>query len=102
VDLNGNNPTVDPNGNNTQRVRHYQLRLRPGRDGERHRDLGAEYVRGADNSFVADLLVSGPGRAGGTLYVAGTWLAPGPVGDFTVSGQLGGLSGQLGGHPPPG
>jgi hypothetical protein len=41
---------------------------------------------------VADLLVSGPGTAGGTLHVAGTWQAPGPVGTFTVSGQLGGLS----------
>jgi len=45
---------------------------------------------GSDESVVADLTVSGPGTAGGTLHVAGTFLAPGPVGDFHVSGQLGG------------
>ena len=53
---------------------------------------GAGHVGGADNSFVADLVLSGPGTAGGTLHIVGTWLAPGPVGDFTVSGQLGGLN----------
>ena len=53
---------------------------------------GAGYVGGADNSFVTDLVLSGPGTAGGTLHVAGTWQAPGPVGNFTVSGQLGGLN----------
>jgi pimeloyl-ACP methyl ester carboxylesterase len=53
---------------------------------------GAGYVKGADNSFVADLVLSGPGTAGGTLHVVGTWLAPGPVGNFAVSGQLGGLN----------
>jgi pimeloyl-ACP methyl ester carboxylesterase len=41
-------------------------------------------------SFVADLTVSGPGTAGGTLHVVGTWQAPGPVGNFNVSGTLGG------------
>ena len=41
-------------------------------------------------SFVADLTVSGSGTAGGTLHVEGTWQAPGPVGNFNVSGTLGG------------
>jgi hypothetical protein len=41
-------------------------------------------------SFVADLTVSGSGTAGGTLHVEGTWQAPGPVGNFKVSGTLGG------------
>ena len=46
---------------------------------------------GADRSFVADLTVSGVTTAGGTLHVEGAFEAPGPVGDFTVSGTLGGL-----------
>jgi hypothetical protein len=45
---------------------------------------------GADLSFVADLAVSGTGTAGGNLHVEGTWEAPGPVGNFKVSGTLGG------------
>ena len=52
----------------------------------------AAAVGGPDSSFMADLVLSGPGTAGGTLHVAGTWQAPGPVGNFTVSGQLGGLT----------
>jgi pimeloyl-ACP methyl ester carboxylesterase len=47
-------------------------------------------VWGADNSIVADLIVTGPGTAGGTLHVDGFWLVPGPVGEFKVSGMLGG------------
>ena len=43
-----------------------------------------------DKSLVADLMVSGTGTAGGTLHVEGTWEAPGPVGNFKVSGTLGG------------
>lgn len=45
---------------------------------------------GSDLSFVADLTVSGTGTAGGTLHVEGTWEAPGPVGNFKISGTLGG------------
>lgn len=45
---------------------------------------------GADHSFVADLVLSGPGTAGGTIHVTGTWLAPGAVGNFKVTGQIGG------------
>jgi len=44
----------------------------------------------ADQSFAADLTVSGRGTAGGTLHVEGTWQAPGPVGNFIVTGTLGG------------
>jgi hypothetical protein len=47
-------------------------------------------VWGANRSFVADLMVSGTGTAGGNLHVEGTWEAPGPVGNFRVSGTLGG------------
>jgi pimeloyl-ACP methyl ester carboxylesterase len=43
----------------------------------------------SDDSFVADLAVSGPGTSGGTLHVQGFWLAPGPVGNISVSGILG-------------
>jgi hypothetical protein len=45
---------------------------------------------GSDLSFVADLTVSGTGTAGGTLHVEGSWEAPGSVGNFKVSGTLGG------------
>ena len=41
-------------------------------------------------SFVADLTVNGSGTAGGTLHIEGMWQAPGPVGNFKVSGTLGG------------
>jgi len=47
-------------------------------------------VWGADRSFVADLTVIGTGTRGGSLHVEGTWEAPGPVGNFKVSGTLGG------------
>jgi pimeloyl-ACP methyl ester carboxylesterase len=45
---------------------------------------------GVDSSLVADLRVSGPGTQGGTLHVEGAWQAAGPVGQFRVSGVLGG------------
>ena len=41
-------------------------------------------------AFQADLTVSGAGTAGGTLHVDGTFSAAGPVGNFKVSGTLGG------------
>ena len=44
----------------------------------------------SDNSLVANLVITGPGTAGGTLHVAGFWEAPGPVGNFKVTGKLGG------------
>ena len=43
-----------------------------------------------DYSFVADLTVSGPGTGGGQLHVQGKWMSPGPVGNFKVTGTLGG------------
>lgn len=43
-----------------------------------------------DNSIVADLTVSGPGTAGGSLHITGFWQNPGPVGKFSVTGTLGG------------
>ena len=47
-------------------------------------------IWGTDRSFLADLTVAGSGTAGGSLHVEGTWQAPGPVGNFKVSGTLGG------------
>jgi pimeloyl-ACP methyl ester carboxylesterase len=47
-------------------------------------------VWGADASFGADLSVAGAGTAGGTLHVGGAWEAHGAVGNFAVSGALGG------------
>jgi pimeloyl-ACP methyl ester carboxylesterase len=44
----------------------------------------------ADNSVVADLTVTGPGTAGGTLHIDGAWYVPGPIGKFKVTGTLGG------------
>ena len=45
----------------------------------------------ADFSVVADLVVTGPGTAGGNLRVTGFWSTPsGPLGNFQVSGTLGG------------
>jgi len=43
-----------------------------------------------DKTLFADLVVSGTGTKGGSLHVEGAWEAPGPVGDFRVSGTLGG------------
>lgn len=43
-----------------------------------------------DRSLVAELTVSGSGTAGGTLHIEGTFEAPGPVGNFKISGMLGG------------
>jgi len=45
---------------------------------------------GGDLSLTADLTVSGLGTADGTLHIEGAWQAPGPVGNFKVSGTLGG------------
>jgi pimeloyl-ACP methyl ester carboxylesterase len=47
-------------------------------------------VWGSDLSLAADLTVSGEGTEGGVLHVEGTWQAPGPVGNFKISGTLGG------------
>jgi pimeloyl-ACP methyl ester carboxylesterase len=43
-----------------------------------------------DGSFTADLAVTGMGTAGGTLHVEGKWQAQGPVGNFKITGTLGG------------
>jgi hypothetical protein len=44
----------------------------------------------SDFAFVADLVLKGAGTTDGLLHIEGTWLAPGPVGQFRVSGTLGG------------
>jgi len=41
-------------------------------------------------ALTADLTVGGSGTAGGSLHVEGAWQAPGPVGNFKVTGTLGG------------
>jgi hypothetical protein len=43
-----------------------------------------------DASFSADLTVTGPGTKGGQLHIQGTWQAEGRVGNFKVTGTLGG------------
>jgi pimeloyl-ACP methyl ester carboxylesterase len=43
-----------------------------------------------DNSVVADLTVSGTGTSGGTLHIEGGWILPPPVGNFKITGTLGG------------
>jgi hypothetical protein len=53
--------------------------------------VNGSVVWGVDRSFTADLAVGGTGTAGGILHVKGNWEAPGLVGDFRVSGTLGGL-----------
>lgn len=45
---------------------------------------------GYDNSIEADLTVSGSGTAGGTLHFTGFFENPGAIGNFMVSGSLGG------------
>lgn len=57
--------------------------------GSEYRDIGP-VVWGADQWFAADLTVGGSGTAGGNLHVEGTWEAPGSVGNFKISGMLGG------------
>lgn len=40
--------------------------------------------------LTADLTVTGPGTAGGSLHVTGNWLSNDPIGSFSVTGTLGG------------
>ena len=47
-------------------------------------------IWGADRSFVADLDVMESGTSGGTLHVEGGWKALGRVGQFRMTGVLGG------------
>jgi pimeloyl-ACP methyl ester carboxylesterase len=49
-------------------------------------------IWGADFSFVADLNLSGPGTPGGRIHVIGTFRAKGPVGNFEITGTIGGLN----------
>lgn len=44
----------------------------------------------SDHTLVADLTVNGAGIAEGMLHIEGSFEAPGPVGFFKVSGNLGG------------
>jgi hypothetical protein len=52
--------------------------------------INGSLVWNTDRSLVADLIVSGPGSAGGALHVEGSFEAPGPVGAFKVTGIVGG------------
>lgn len=44
------------------------------------------------SSLNASLTVRGTGTGGGSLNVTGTFVAPGPVGNFQVTGTLGGAA----------
>jgi len=44
----------------------------------------------SDDSLVADRVVAGSGTAGGTIHVTGFREAPGPVGNFKITGTIGG------------
>jgi len=46
-------------------------------------------VANFDSSLIGDLTVSGSGTQGGSLHLEGNFLAPGPVGNYKVSGQIG-------------
>ncbi|HEY2458659.1 MAG TPA: alpha/beta fold hydrolase [Candidatus Acidoferrum sp.] len=48
------------------------------------------FTWGYDSSVVADITVSGPGTAGGSLHFTGFHDGPGPVGNYSVTGTLGG------------
>ena len=55
-----------------------------------HSDIfGSGGFLAVDRPLTADLIVSGPGTAGGTLHVAGSWLSKDPNGFFNVTGTLG-------------
>jgi pimeloyl-ACP methyl ester carboxylesterase len=53
-------------------------------------DGAVTWNSGSDLSLTADITVKGTGTTGGTLHVSGAFHAPGPVGNYSVSGQLGG------------
>jgi pimeloyl-ACP methyl ester carboxylesterase len=56
-----------------------------------HSDIfGAGGFLPANRPLTADLIVSGPGTAGGTLHIAGSWLSNDPDHFFSVTGTLGG------------
>ena len=52
--------------------------------------VNGAFVWGSDNSIIGDLTLSGPGTAGGTLHINGFFDIPGPVGNFSLTGTLGG------------
>jgi pimeloyl-ACP methyl ester carboxylesterase len=52
--------------------------------------VNGSVVWGSDLSLTGDLTVRGRGTAGGSLHIEGAWQAPGPVGNFKVTGMLGG------------
>ena len=56
-----------------------------------HSDIfGAGGFLPANRPLTADLIVSGPGTAGGALHIAGSWLSNDPNRYFSVTGTLGG------------
>jgi pimeloyl-ACP methyl ester carboxylesterase len=74
--------TVDGNGNQTTVLTNCAF--------VKDLTVSGSVLWGADKSLSADLTISGTGTQGGSLHVEGTWEAPGQVGDFKVSGILGG------------
>jgi pimeloyl-ACP methyl ester carboxylesterase len=74
--------TVDANGNQTMVLTNCAF--------AQDVTVSGSVVWGANKSLIADLTVSGTRELGGRLQVVGTWQAPGPVGNFKVSGTLDG------------
>jgi pimeloyl-ACP methyl ester carboxylesterase len=74
--------TVDANGNETTILKNCSFATDV--------IVNGTVTWGSDMSLVADLTVSGSGTAEGKLHIVGAFEAPGPVGSFKISGQLGG------------
>lgn len=74
--------TVDANGNQTTILKNCSFATDV--------IVNGTLLWGSDMSLAAGLAVSRSGTAGGTLHIAGTYQASGPVGSFKISGLLGG------------
>jgi len=76
--------TVDANGNETTSLKNCSFATDVIVNGT------VTWASGSDMSLVADLAVTGSGTAGGALHIDGAFEAAGPVGNFKISGVLGG------------
>jgi pimeloyl-ACP methyl ester carboxylesterase len=76
--------TVDANGNEATSLKNCSFATDVIVNGT------VNWASGNDMSLVADLAVTGSGTAGGALHIDGAFEAAGPVGNFKISGVLGG------------
>jgi hypothetical protein len=76
--------TVDANGNETTSLKNCSFATDVIVNGT------VTWASGSDMSLVADLAVTGSGTAEGALHIDGAFEAAGPVGNFKISGVLGG------------